>query len=118
MVKITSQISEMISPRRFREILLEAVDYGLAVLGEGVRQAIYGHIERNYAIRREEIPEHLETFHEALKEIFGRVSKVVEKFIAKHLYERLDLNFYAHPDWTLLEYIRCARKQARILTEL
>lgn len=102
----------MVSGRRFREILLEAADYGLAVFGEGVREAIYGHIERNYAIRREEIPEQLETFHEALKEILDMVSEVVEKFIAKHFYDRLGLSFHERPDWTFLEYVRCARKQA------
>ncbi len=110
MVKITSQKFEIDLARRFREILLEAVDYGLAVFSEGARQAIYGHIERKYEIRREEIPEHLETFHKALEGILGRGTKIVEKLIAKHLYDRLDLNFYEHPDWTLLEYVRCARK--------
>jgi hypothetical protein len=109
-VKITSQISETSLARRFRKILLEAADYGLAVFGERVHQAIYDHIERRYQIRREEIPEHLETFQKALEGILGRGSKVVEKLIAKHLYDRLDLNFCEHPDWTLLEYVRWARK--------
>ena len=43
-------------PAGFREALLEAVDYGLMVLGEIVRQAIYERIEKDHGLKRTEIP--------------------------------------------------------------
>lgn len=95
---------------KFKKTLLEAVDYGLLVLGETVRQAIYSHIERNYKVKREEVPERLEAFHKALEGVLGAGAKVVERLIAKNLYQRLNLNFIEHEDWTLADYIRDAEK--------
>jgi len=96
-------------PAGFRDILLEAVDYGLMVLGEIVRQAIYERIEKDHGLRRPEIPERLEAFHTALGSVLGVGAKTVEKLIAKNLYQRLGLNFTPHPEWTLIEYVDHAK---------
>jgi hypothetical protein len=85
-------------PAAFREYLLEAVDYGLMVLGEIVRQAIYGQIENHHGLKRAEIPERLEAFHTALGSVLGVSAKTVEKLIAKNLYQRLGLNFTPRPE--------------------
>jgi len=95
---------------RFRKALLEAVDYGLLALGERVRQVIYHHIERNYQVKREEIPEKIDAFRKALEGIFGAAAKVVEKLIAKNLYSILGLNFTENQNWTLVEYVNDAKK--------
>jgi len=91
--------------------LLDAIDFGLLALGEIVRKAIYERIESRYRVRREEIPEKLETFHNALQELMGTGAKVVRKLIAKNLYNRLGLNFTEHEDWTLLDYVNHAEGQ-------
>jgi hypothetical protein len=96
-------------PAGFRDILLEAVDCGLSVLGEIVRQAIYGRIEKDHGLKREAIPEQLEAFHKALGCVLGVNAKTVERLIAKHLYHRLGLNFTLHPEWTLIEYVDHAK---------
>ena len=93
---------------RLDGILLEAVDYGLTVLGETVRQAIYKRLENHYELKRNEIPERLEVFHKALEGIFGASTRIVERLIARSLYQRLGLNFTPHPDWTLIEYVNQA----------
>jgi adenylate kinase family enzyme len=84
----------------FSETLLRAVDEGLLVPGEIVRAAIYERIEKSYQIKREEIPEKLSTFDEALRELLGAAAKVLEKVIARNLYRALGLNFTAHDAWT------------------
>ena len=99
----------MSEPARFREALLEAVDYGRTVLGEIVRQTIYGQIENHHALKRTKIPERLEAFHKALGSVRGVNAKTVEKLIAKNLYERLGLEFTPRPEWTLIEYLDHAR---------
>ena len=103
----------MSEPAGFRDILLEAVDYGLMVLGEIVRQTIYGQIENRHGLKRAEIPERLEAFHTALGSVLGVSAKTVEKLIAKNLYQRLGLNFTPHPEWTLIEYVDHAKATSK-----
>jgi hypothetical protein len=100
-------------PAGFREALLEAVDYGLMVLGEIVRQAIYERIEKDYGLKRTEIPERLEAFHTALGSVLGVSAETVERLIAKNLHERLGLNFTPRPEWTLLEYVDHAKTNSQ-----
>jgi hypothetical protein len=98
-------------PADLEKILLEAVDEGLLVPGEIVRTAIYERVERSYQVKREEIPEKLETFHEALQDMLGvSATKVMEKLIAKNLYSRLELNFVEHHNWTLVDYVNHAKE--------
>jgi len=91
--------------------LVEAIDFGLLAPGEIVRETIYERIESRYRVRREEIPEKLETFHNALQELIGTGAKVMWQLIAKNLYNRLGLNFTEHKDWTLLDYVNHAKGQ-------
>ena len=93
----------------FNEALLEAVDHGLMVLGEIVRQAIYGQIENHPALKRAGIPEQLVAFHKALGSVLGASANTVEKLIAKNLYQRLNLNFTPRPEWTFIEYVDHAK---------
>jgi len=96
-------------PAGFREHLLEAVDYGLMVLGEIVRKTICEQIENHHALKREEIPERLEAFHIALEDVFGTSARTLERLIVKNLYQRLGLKFTPHPEWTLIEYVDHAK---------
>lgn len=99
--------------RKFREALLEAVDEGMRVLGEGPSQAIWYHIERIGRVRRNEIPEKIEAFHDALQGIMGVGAKIIEKQIAKVLYSRLGLNFEERIDWSLMDYMRNAEQKTK-----
>jgi len=103
----------MIESSGLKEALLHAIDDGLAVPGEIVRTAIYDRIERSYQLRREEIPDHLETFHKALQDLLGAGARVMEKLIAKSLYRRLKLNFTQHDGWTLIDYVNHAKEAKR-----
>jgi hypothetical protein len=94
----------------FRQILLEAVDYGLMVLGEIVRQTIYERIEKDHGLKRADIPEQLEAFHKALRSVLGVSAKTVERLIAKNLYKRLGLDFTEHVNWTLTDYFNHVKK--------
>jgi predicted DNA-binding protein YlxM (UPF0122 family) len=100
----------MIESSGLKEALLHAIDDGLAVPGEIVRTAIYDRIERSYQLRREEIPEKLETFHQALQDLLGAGAKVMEKLIAKSLYRQFKLSFTEHDGWTLVDYVNHAKR--------
>ena len=94
----------LVSSAELEETLLQAVDEALLVPGEIVRTAIFERIERSYQLRRQEIPETLETFHKALQVILGAPAKIIERLIAKNFYDRLGLDFTGHNDWTIVEY--------------
>ena len=96
-------------PAEFKQKLLEAVDYGLNVLGDVVRQAIYERIQKDHDLVRAEIPEQLEPFHKALESILAASARTVEKLIAKNLYQKLGLRFTPRPEWTLVEYVNNAK---------
>jgi predicted amino acid racemase len=98
----------------FKDILLNAVDYGLLVLGEIVRKAIYERLESSYQVKRAEIPENLESFHVALAGLFGRRGSVVERLIARRLYSKLRLTFEEHQNWTLVDYVNHAKNAVRV----
>jgi hypothetical protein len=100
----------MVDSAVFRDVLLQAIDDALLVPGEIVRAAIYDRVERSYQIRREEIPEKLELFQKALRDLLAAGGEVLERLIAKSLYRRLDLNFNQHENWTLLDYVDEAKK--------
>lgn len=85
--------------------LLEGVDAGLLVLGEGVKPTIYFHVEKSYQVKREDIPDRLEAFHKALAGLLGQGAKIIEKKIAMEFYSRLGLDFVEHKNWTIIDYI-------------
>jgi hypothetical protein len=92
------------------DVMLQATDYGLMVLGETVRATIYQCFESKYQLKREEIPEKLDTFHEALESMTGAGAKAIERQIARDLYSRLGLEFAGRMDWTIVEYFDYAKK--------
>jgi len=93
--------------------LLKSVDESLLVPGEIVRAAIYERLERSYQLKRDEIPEKLSAFHEALGDLLGAGGKVMERLIAKSLYRRLSLNFAQRDGWTLVDYVDHAKEAKR-----
>ena len=93
-----------------RKALLDAVDYGLLAAGKIVRAAIYQRIEERYHVKREEIPDKLDTFYVALQEILGRGTESIKRLITKSLYTRLGLEFRENKNWTLADYVQNARK--------
>ena len=96
--------------RNIADNLALAVDEALLVPVEIVRTVMYDRVERSYKLRREEMPDRLETFHQALQELLGASTKIIERLIAKNLYSRLGLNFTPRPEWTLVDYVNHAKR--------
>ena len=104
-------VSESDDLIRLQNTLLQSVDKGFFALGVTVREALYQCINRNYQLRREKIPDHLETFHQALHNL-GAGAKIMEKLIARNLYTKLGLNFTEHANCTLVDIVNHARREA------
>ncbi|MEM1589420.1 MAG: hypothetical protein QW175_03255 [Candidatus Bathyarchaeia archaeon] len=74
-----------------QKTLLEAVEEGLAFLGESPKQAILFHLENTFKLRVEEIPENLKGFKEALEKIFGPGASYIERLILERLLDKLNI---------------------------
>lgn len=74
---------------QFDALLLEAIDKALSSLGESIMQIIYFHLEKSFHVKREEIPDRLGAFTQAVENIFGVGADVLEVLIANKLYEEI-----------------------------
>ena len=115
--KLQSDISEKASilelPRNrcFETLLVEAVDEGLSALGDSAKQAIYFHLEKTFSIEKQNIPNKIEEFTNAIEKIFGLGAKILEIKIIKYLYEKVGHDFKYFPEkenLLLTEYIEAA----------
>ena len=77
------------SKSNFEEIIFEAVDKALKEFGESASEVIYSHINRDYLIKKEEIPENFEQFIQAIRCLLGNGSKTVEALILENLFAKL-----------------------------
>lgn len=103
-------LSPAMQSSTIEEALAKAIDGGLSALGEIVRDTIYDRLEQKYQLRREEIPEKLDAFHNALQRTFGAGARVIEAHIVKTLDSGLDLGLTEHADWTIVDYFEVAKK--------
>jgi len=85
----------------------------MSIFGGSGRQAILIYIEKKCGLKQNEYLKQPETFHEALRGLFGHGAETVEKHIAKALYRRLGLDYEEHEKWTIVEYVEEARKMTR-----
>jgi hypothetical protein len=76
--------------RGFKDLLLEAVDETLSSLGEKPEQMFYSHLEDHFQIEREDIPDRIEEFAEAVEKIFGCGAKLIEIKIMESLYGKME----------------------------
>jgi len=98
--------------RGFEECLSEAVEEELSTLGETVKQIIYFHLQTTFKIAKEEIPQRIEDFADAIERILGEGAKILEIQIMKRLYKKLDKTVISVSDRDVLiftEYIEAAR---------
>ena len=94
----------------FNAVLLESIDEALSALGKPVKRAIYFHLEQSFGIRKDEIPQRIADFKQALENILGANARVggdlTEILILKKLYEKVGEVFtYTNPGE--IAFLRC-----------
>jgi hypothetical protein len=62
----------------FETAVTEAIDEVFTSLGENVKQAMYSYIENKQGIKKEQIPNSIEGFTNAVESVFGEAAKLVE----------------------------------------
>ena len=74
--------------RRFRKLLQDAVEEGLSTLGETPKHAVYYHLRETFNIRRQDIPDKMYEFADAIEKMFGEGARLLEIQIMKSLHAK------------------------------
>jgi hypothetical protein len=98
--------------RCFEELLLEALDEELSLLGESVKQAVYHNLKKTFKIDKHTIPHRIDHFAAALEKMFGHGAKLLEIQIMKRLYRKVGHNIEYFPesaDLLFIKYVEAAK---------
>jgi hypothetical protein len=96
----------------FEELLLTVLEEEFSSLGEGCKQVIYFHLEKEFMLNKKNIPSRIGDFSEAIENIFGIGAQVLEIRIMKNLFKKIGHPFpYFQYQKSLefAEYIESAR---------
>ena len=96
---------------KFNMVLLETIDDVFSSLGSSCKQVIYFHLEKNFAIKKKEIPLKIEDFANALEQLFGDGARFIELRIIAALHKRTP-NFTYTPasgDLVFADYLTSLR---------
>lgn len=96
----------MKTTKDFDKILLEAIDEGLDVLGNGGKYMVFFYLERNCSIKKRDIPKNPEAFIKGLEKIFGVGTSVLEKIILKRICSKLSLKYEEREGQTLIDFLK------------
>jgi hypothetical protein len=91
-------------PMDFEELLREAIDEGLSLLGESSKQVVYFHLEKTFKMNRQEIPYKIEEFIAAIERIFGTGAKILEIQIMKCLFKKVGYKLKKYSGQKSLEF--------------
>jgi hypothetical protein len=101
--------------KRFNTIMLESIDRAFLTLGENAKSSLYFHLETKFAISRQDIPDRVGDFSDALEQIFGLGARQIEILIMKYLNQRVDCTYewvgpkWLVPDLTFTKYVNMMR---------
>ena len=95
----------------FSQLLLEAIDDSLSILGDEPKRALYQYLATMHSLQREEIPDRLEEFSNGLKRALGGASSVIQRIILRKLFQKLGSTFRESQDSEFSDYIRDARRR-------
>jgi len=96
-------------------LLLESIDQAFSSLGQNTKLSIYFHLETKFALPKQDIPDRIEDFSNAVEKIFGRASIPLEILIMKCLNEKINGNYewigpkWLAPELTFQKYLKLAR---------
>lgn len=87
------------------QMILDAIDESLSILGDKGREAVYYFLEREYCIEKEDIPKNLKTFLDCLRLVFGVGANILEKYILDNLRKRASVEYKLDYSLNFLETV-------------
>ncbi len=86
--------------KKFDILLVEAIDEAITSLGEPVKNTLYLHLDNDFKIEKNTIPEHISEFSDIIHKIFGLGASRLEVKSLKNLYSKIQMN----RQWPEFEY--------------
>jgi hypothetical protein len=95
----------------FWNLFSEAVDSAFSMLGDQGMRLVYHHLEDNYEISREKIPNEVGRFAEILEKVFGQAARLFEIRIMGVLHRKVPgFNFSAGDEkFSFVDYVEALR---------
>ena len=84
----------------YARLFVDSVDEGLSVLGQTPKRIIYGLLESDYGIMREDLPGKFDEFSAILTKTFGPGADSILQHIINRFYAKLQLT---PPEWVDLD---------------
>jgi len=92
--------------KKLNNVIVDTVDEELKkIFGETAALVIYGYLEDNLSLKRENIPEKIGLFSQGLDKFFGSGAYVLEKTILTNLYLRFGFNYKERKGYTFVDYV-------------
>ncbi len=95
----------------FDQILLEAIDDSLQILGEEPKLAVYQYLSTMQSLDRNDIPGRLEDFQSGLKNALGGAARVVERLILRRLFQKIGSPFKESSEYEFVDHIAEAQRR-------
>lgn len=98
--------------KNFNKIIINVIDEELKkIFGETATFVIYGYFEDKLSLKRQEIPEKIESFDQGLEKFFGSGAYVLEKTILTNLYSSFGFPYKEKKSYTFVDYITELKKR-------
>ena len=96
------------------EFLVKTLDSGLKeIFGEYAASIIYDYMERNFSLRKDEIPTRIEEFRKGLRKFLSTGAYVVEKAVLKKLYRSYGLEFEEKENYDFEDYLEELKRKLK-----
>ena len=104
-LRFTEEAGSNESESSIDELIFQAIDEALSILGKKSRESIYYFLESEHGLSKEKIPSNLKRFHEALRMIFGAGAYTLEKHIRSCLEKKFSTYIPLSKDLDLIEFV-------------
>jgi len=94
-------------------IVLDAIDEALSVLGSKGRDSVYYFLEREYLLKKEDVPLNLRRFDDCLRMVFGLGANLLEKHIINTLKRRVGVELEADEGLDFVETLETIKSIIR-----
>ena len=100
------------SKNEFKNSLIRAIDECLSLFSTIDKRTVYSVLEKDYGMRKEEIPYRIESFADALEQMLGIGAKLVEIGIIENLHREFPkfIFFSKNGDLCFTEYLTSMRE--------
>jgi len=98
--------------KKLNKVIVNTVDEELKkIFGETATLVIYGYLEDNLSLKRENIPEKIELFSQGLDKFFGSGAYMLEKTILTNLYSSFGFTYEEKKGYSFVDYVNELKKR-------